>query len=117
MLIYRTIAVERDEYFNSIPKEFMVHLKEQHLRFPDYVWVTEISIPELFWINKKKVGEVVLAPPSKHSDEGENAHVILARLPGILIFAEKKGESIVSIRQSDIHHSMIVPKGIYSDSY
>jgi hypothetical protein len=90
-LVLRTFLVGRDDFKNSyVP----AHLKPYYdpLKLYDKIWLTEISIPELFSQTRKRVGEVLTdptAPPppllgqSRLSDPDEAARAVLAlHVPG-----------------------------------
>ncbi|RJP75002.1 MAG: hypothetical protein C4522_22070 [Desulfobacteraceae bacterium] len=68
MLVARTFAIRKCEYIdyfgeayrNENMEEILTSL-EIHLK-SEYIWLTEISVPELFWVNKKKIGDIVCEP-------------------------------------------------------
>ena len=60
-LVLRTFLVDSNEYNNSyVPP----HLKPYYnpLRLYNKIWLTEISIPELFSQTRKRVGEILIDP-------------------------------------------------------
>jgi len=60
-LVLRTFLVGSDEFKNSyVP----IHLKQYYdpLRLYNKVWLTEISIPELFSQTRKRLGEILIDP-------------------------------------------------------
>lgn len=74
-IILRPFFCSKDDYFNDdmadlYDRNFVKDdtgeqgtlLDYLYHRLPDRIWVIELSIPELFWINQKKVGEIVLDP-------------------------------------------------------
>ncbi|MBM9520221.1 hypothetical protein JWG39_10390 [Desulforhopalus vacuolatus] len=68
--ICRTILVSKNEYLSS---KDIQNIYSDHIMcdsdvslveglgcfLPDYFWLTEISVPELFWINHAKIGEII----------------------------------------------------------
>lgn len=107
-LITRVIAVKKDEYIESIKdQEFLKkHIEDIKDILPSFMWIVEISIPELFWINKRKIGEIILNPK-------QNNAVILCRLPNWIYF-KKSNETVEFLgHQYRRHYEMIKPSGIY----
>jgi hypothetical protein len=56
---------------------------------PEHLWVIEISIPELFPANQRKLGEIVLDATKELSDELDFSLFLFARFPGKYMFFEK----------------------------
>ena len=111
-LITRIIALTKEEYLTAL---LSAGYLEDHFdlikeRIPPYIWLVEISIPELFWINKRKIGEIVLDPES-------NNEIIFCYLPDVLILKEAHS-NVINInegRNHSRHHKMIKPTGIYRE--
>jgi hypothetical protein len=63
-LILRTTIVEKDQYIKSHCKLFTDNkiLSSVRNKLPQTFYLTEISIPELFWTNQCKVGEIITSP-------------------------------------------------------
>jgi hypothetical protein len=57
------------------------------------LWMIELSIPELFSANKRKVGEVLLRADKKVVEERDLASFIIARLPGSFALYQGGGNS------------------------
>lgn len=90
-VVFRAIAVSSEQYLkhlstisdwdgNKEAPQISIALKPV---LPDWLWVIEVSLPQLFSANERKLGEVVLDPykdPSK--EELENFNLFLfARVP------------------------------------
>ncbi|MFA6816627.1 MAG: hypothetical protein WCS73_10075 [Lentisphaeria bacterium] len=95
-IVFRAVCVEKEKYLSHLKnikdwngnKESLKFLKELPEFLPEIVWVVEISLPQLFSANKRKIGEIVLNATEK---EDENQAVdynlfVLARLPLQYIF-------------------------------
>ena len=111
-LVLRTSALTRDEYLKSpgvqdIPSDLTDKLVE---RLPSVFWITEISVPELFWINKGKIGEII-THPELFSEDRRNA-VIFVRLPNMVVFVEGSNSRYFPIEQSKPHHPIILAEGL-----
>jgi hypothetical protein len=52
---------------------------------PEHLWLVELSVPELFPANLRKIGEILLNAASEPNPEDEARVFILARLPGSYI--------------------------------
>jgi hypothetical protein len=77
-LILRTVLTTKEQYLKS-------RLVSRDVReilgtwLPDIVWMTEISIPELFWVNRRKVGEIITDPVAFRKDHEDGVRFI--RIP------------------------------------
>jgi len=90
-LVLRTFLVGSDEFKNSYIPPYLKSYYDP-LRLHNKIWLTEISIPELFSQTRKRVGEVLIdptAPPppllgqNLLSDPEEAARAVLAiHVPG-----------------------------------
>jgi hypothetical protein len=101
-VVLRAIAVDRDTYIHHLkderdwdghsePKGGVPDVLRRLL--PKHLWIVEISIPQLFPANERKLGEIVLnggvrLDPIKSS----SSPFLLARLPGLYFF-ESPGKS------------------------
>jgi hypothetical protein len=47
-----------------------------------HIWMIELSVPELFSANRRKVGEVLIAAEVPTGDRRDFANFLIARLPG-----------------------------------
>jgi hypothetical protein len=101
-VILRAIAISKKDYIDHL-----LEMKDWHgRRFPrsirnlsellsDHLWMVEISLPELFPINKRKLGEIVLDATTKPSHKRDYETFRFARFPSHLFFisgVEKNGD-------------------------
>ncbi|MFZ5994451.1 MAG: hypothetical protein ACOYU4_05655 [Thermodesulfobacteriota bacterium] len=71
-LILRTLAISKGEYLKSVSSnKTITEAAGDRLDkvLPSRFWVVEISIPELFWTNKGKIGELILDPAKLHNEK------------------------------------------------
>jgi len=54
----------------------------------DEFWMVEVSVPEVFPTNKRKLGEILLDASKPLSPETDGRSFVLARLPGAFVFFE-----------------------------
>ena len=99
-LILRTYVISKKKYLTHIKDDTKLY---DHIELdvfdkilPDFFWMTEISIPELFWINKKKIGEIITDP--NEFKNMEESGVIYLRLLNNIFFKEEKNFSHFDIR-------------------
>lgn len=59
----------------------------------EYLWMIELSVPELFSANKRKLGEILLRADSKVGSERDMESFVFARLPGHFSFYQEGGAS------------------------
>jgi hypothetical protein len=81
----------------ELPKA-IARLDESH------VWMVELSVPELFSANRRKVGEVVILAEAKPGHNRDFGNYLLSRVPGY--FAFYKGGGVASPRYA------FVPSGL-----
>ena len=92
-LVVRPILVKGVEYLEHLRKLVdwngdsikpqMVEVLEHWPRFPSgYVWMVELSVPELFSTNRRKVGEVLIRADRPLTDRLDFQSYVLARIPG-----------------------------------
>jgi hypothetical protein len=86
-LVCRTLLVAKDDYLKHIQTHNDKITAEQNKylqSLPKYVWVSEVSLPNIFTGNKHKLGDVVVratATPKEHIN-GES--LALAWFPGFV---------------------------------
>lgn len=71
----------------------LVSILSQHLK--ENFWVVEVSFPELFPANRRKLGEIVLRSDVKPSPQRDFVSFVLARLPGSFLFLQKGTEGTI----------------------
>lgn len=110
VFITRTLLVSKREYIESSVKDIYNNnfLGEVKLTtaiedlLPNYFWLTEISVPELYWVNKAKIGEIIVDFNAASSDQ---ANIRLIRLPYFLAFYPQNDDEYyaVHITQTEPH--------------
>ncbi len=104
-VVLRSVAITRDEYAEHLAKvqdwegnyEDEVYPKIMGQILPQMIWLVEISIPELFPGNKRKIGEVVLdatiSEENLPSDKFLSSGLCrLIRLPEWYLFSKMEGD-------------------------
>ncbi len=64
---------------------------------PNYFWLTEISLPDIFMANKNKLIDVIISKDSHGDSAGYNYNVLFIRLPGIGIKPNKNETQILNV--------------------
>jgi hypothetical protein len=109
--VLRTIPLSREAYGRHIAEISDWHRRKEHAEIPEifkhslprHLWLVEISIPELFPINKRKLGEIVLDGSRRISDTPNFQSFLFARLPGSYWFVtgmNSNGEPTFDWRRS-----------------
>jgi len=90
--VLRAIAVSKKEYCSHLSKITDWNHRHEHPSIPDALekfnylpkrlWLVEVSIPELYPMNKRKLGEIVLDATSEASPIPNFETFLFARLPG-----------------------------------
>lgn len=99
-LVCRTILKERKEYYSYIEtmseENLLTPTKKQMQYFeslPEYIWITEISIPNLYTGNKHKLGDVLINAAATEQEAENYDCFILAWFPGFIRYGiERKFE-------------------------
>ena len=95
LVVLRAISVDRDKYIQHLSDEtdWSQNSEEQQVinvlseRLPQALWVVEISVPQLFPANERKIGEIVLNGEIEIDKAYDNHSTFLfARLPGTYFF-------------------------------
>jgi hypothetical protein len=113
-LILRHVPVSKERYLqdlrerkdwegNKVPdgtiREF------ETLITADQFWMVEVSVPEVFPTNKRKLGEILLDASRDLSPETDGTSFVLARLPGYFVFfdsLDSNGEPVFSFTQNQL---------------
>ena len=94
-------------YYQPDDKEELI--KSIQYFFEDFVWVTEISIPEMFWTNHLKIGDI-LTDPITFNKNPEKA-IRYLHLPGFVCFISSQGKiTDFEIIENDRKYPLLVPK-------
>jgi hypothetical protein len=95
-LVFRHVPVSKDEYLASLTTEKDWHGNHEspetvaafRARLPgEHYWMIEVSVPEVFSMNKRKVGEILL-DAGHELDVESDSNFIMARLPGHFVFLQ-----------------------------
>lgn len=94
-LILRPILLKAQDYSKHMANISDWHKRKLGFDFSargdHWVWMVELSVPELFSANRRKVGDVILDAESKPKLERDFKSFIFARLPGYFALY-RKGE-------------------------
>ena len=103
-LVFRALALSRDEYISHLRtivdwdnnNESVAICNFFAKEIPDFLWVVEVSTPQLFPTNQRKLGEVVLNGGEEIENKDlsiNNDLFIFARIPGYYMVAGGVDES------------------------
>ena len=95
-VVLRSVCVTAEEYNhhwaeikdwegNEENRELCTHFRKI---LPDRLWMVEVSVPELFPANNRKVGEIVLDATEPPSSERDLRPFVRARMPGALFLLD-----------------------------
>jgi hypothetical protein len=96
-LILRTVPNSKADYLAHLramkdwqgKQESPQTVKDIGSMLPDKLWIVEVSIPDLFSTNKRKLGELLLDATRPYTGKGDYSLFVLARLPGTYAFFER----------------------------
>jgi hypothetical protein len=94
LLVLRPILIDGSEYATHLSnaKDWDRHAIRRDLIGwlkavpPTMVWMVELSVPELFAANRRKLGEVVLLAERHPGEERDFGNFLIARVPGFFAF-------------------------------
>jgi len=111
-LILRTFCLSKSEYLQFNHDNLLYEGYEDKIDeyLPDTFWLTEISIPELYWVNRKKVGEIITDP--KKFNRSREHGVIFIHLPGLISFLENDEFITINIQDNRNYYDLITPTGL-----
>jgi hypothetical protein len=91
--ILRAISISKKDYINHLLEmedwngcHFRRSIRHLSHLLSEHLWMVEISLPELFQINKHKVGEIILDATRKPSHKRDYETFRFARFPGRFLF-------------------------------
>jgi hypothetical protein len=94
--VFRTTLIDRDAYLATLPdKGSTAHSKALvAASLPERMWMSEISVPNLFLANRAKLGEILISPRTFPADD--NALAVLEtmvgfRLPSLISWPDDEG--------------------------
>ena len=118
-MVLRTTFLTGSEYCRHLSA---VRGWDRTKRIPDWItevlspisddpfWIVEVSLPELFSANRRKVGEVLIRADRRPSVDRDAGSFLLARLPGCFVLLEPSGSKAA---QGDRPTFCYIPVDIY----
>ena len=76
----------RDWHYNSEEKQICRSIRDN---VPEHLWVVEVSLPELFPANQRKLGEIVLDATKEPSRGLDFRSFLFGRFPGRFLFLKR----------------------------
>lgn len=114
-LILRTVPITFTKYVQSLStiKDWQGNVENNEII--DYLktwpngpcWLVEVSIPEVFSTNKRRIGEILIDGASNPNEKMDGKSFVLARMPGHYIFfneMDSEGPNFLNIRSSILSH-------------
>lgn len=78
-----------EDWENKKIKDVLIDVIPQLVKSDKRLWMIELSVPELFSANRRKVGEVLLRSEIEPTSKRDFSSFILARLPGYFVMHEE----------------------------
>ena len=122
-LILRAVPISKTAYIDHLShiRDWELHCENSetldHLGTiePDRMWMIEVSIPDLFSTNLRKIGEVLLDATRPFSAKVDFTLFVLARFPEIYFFFEKMNSdgtpSFVTVPSDFLSHTKLLRSG------
>jgi len=91
-LVCRTLLVEKDNYLKHIRayNDKITAEQNKHIEsLPKYVWVSEVSLPDIFTGNKHKLGDVVMRADATREEYERDEILAFAWFPGFVQLGHK----------------------------
>ena len=111
-IVLRTVSLEKSEYLESLKNlkdwennsedEKIIDFLAEHL--PEYIWLTEFSLPQLFPANERKIGEIILDATQYLDSNNSQAVFLAARFPSNWYFPNEDG-TFLSISSTLVSHT------------
>ncbi|MFW6151987.1 MAG: hypothetical protein ACOC6C_03330 [Verrucomicrobiota bacterium] len=99
-VVIRAIPITTDEYVRHLValKDWEDRREHKYIRdalsttLPDHFWMIEVSVPELFAANKRKIGCILLRGDRPFGTKLDFSSFLLARMPGYYLFFRQVGK-------------------------
>jgi len=96
-LILRSVSVSRDAYISSLKEardwsgagELDEVVESLARQLPPLMWMVEVTVPEIFSTNKRKLGEILLDAGKELKPEIDGESFLLARFPESYVFFDQ----------------------------
>lgn len=120
LVVLRAIAVSRNKYIQHLSneKDWGQNSENQQAidvlsrRLPQVLWIVEISIPQLFPANERKLGEIVLNGGVEiGSSKNDRSHFLFARLPGLYFFEspdQRSKQDFMTVPSNLVSHLPVI---------
>ncbi len=105
-LVIRTVIISKDAYIKHLTnmsdwknKKILkknIDVLKKYLQ-NRYYWLIELSVPELFSSNKRKLGEILIDAQIPLKNKINFKHYVLARIPGYFSLFEQQGTKMTLI--------------------
>ena len=97
-IVGRTLLCTKERYFRHLAGERdsngcgpVQEIPEELAAAPDHLWLTEISLPDLYTANKHKVGDLLTDAKAGHKTDGAPfSRFVWGWLPGIQVMKDPK---------------------------
>jgi hypothetical protein len=92
-LVCRTLLQKGKDYHSYINEYIRNPTPKQKAcldSLPDFVWVSEISIPNIYTVNKHKLGDVVIRANATRKEHTKGENLVLAWFPGFVQIGHKR---------------------------
>lgn len=114
-VVLRAVAMSRKDYTDHLrrARDWQYHSESKRLcqsieaNVPEHLWVVEISLPELFPANQRKLGEIVLDATKELSPKVDYRSYLFARFPSRFVLLRR-------IRSNGTPEFVSVPSGLKS---
>lgn len=114
--VFRTTLIDRGDYLDTLPdSDDHLSIKQQlRATLPEKMWMSEISVPNLFLANRAKLGEILVSTDAFPSD-GDPDTILEAmigfRLPSIIGWADpaEDGTYLVAEWPESTHRPIYAP--------
>ena len=108
-VVLRSVFISRDQYRRRLmqDKDRNGHLEAREVvsgivgKLPEELWMVEFSLPHLFPVNERKLGEILLDPNPRRMKETRG--VVLIRLPTRYLLPDSKCKGRTRLREVDCY--------------
>ena len=116
MIVLRAVSLTKSEFLKHLrtTRDWEGHRENSSIisilqrLLPDVIWMVELSLPELFPSNLRKLGEIILDASKLPSDKRDFDAFVFARVPGKYFFLQAVTANVPKF--------LLAPSGITSHS-
>lgn len=116
-IVMRTFLIKKAEYIKSLQNKDIdgLNLEAPYINYlktnlPTFFWISEISFPELFPTNRRKIADIIIDPSKELNKDDILEPLLFLKVPGLL--ALRKSVKIFIYQTQSKSHTPLIARSI-----